>query len=107
MMKITIDIPDSKIDELLDHAADSWIDLRDATGDWKKGTLKVKFDREQDDEGNMKGRKTIGRAAVAKGLAAMIVNESWAFNQWMDGDDDMTTCDAAYQCIIFGKTIYS
>jgi hypothetical protein len=105
-MKITFNITDAKIDELLGHAAHDWLALRDAAGDWRKGNLKVKFDREDGDEGEMKGRKTIGRAAVAKGIAAMVKEAPWALSQWLEGNDDMEVCDAAYQCIIFGKLVY-
>lgn len=105
-MKIAVSIPDAKIDQLLDHAARDWLNLRDATGDWKRGTLRVKFDKAEGEEGDMKGRKTIGRQAVQKGIAAMFNEAPWALAAWLEGNDDMETCDAAYQCIIFGKLIY-
>lgn len=106
-MKIEFEISDDQIDRLLDHAAYDWLDLRNSTGDWKEDNLRVKFDRPGDEEGTMRGRKVIGRAAVAKGVRVMMKEEPWIFRAWMEEDDDMDTCDAAYQLIIFGKLVYA
>lgn len=105
-MKITFEVTDDQIEQLLGHAVHNWLNLREATGDWRNGDLKVKFDKADGEEGDMKGRKTIGRAEVAKGIAAMVKEAPWALSAWLDGNDDMEVCDAAYQCIIFRKLIY-
>lgn len=105
-MKIELEFADEDVDRLLSHAAYSWIDLRNSTGDWRTDNLEVRFGQYEDPEDELNGFVVITREAVAKGLAAMDKEAPYQFGQWLRGDDDIVTCDAAYQCIIFGKVIY-
>lgn len=106
-LTISVGFDAAKVEEWLSHAAHSWIDLRGATGEWDgPAGLTVKYDREEDNEGDMKGRATIRRADVEKGLAAMMLGQPHLFGQMLNGNDDMESCDELYQFIIFGKAIY-
>lgn len=107
-MKITIDFPDETIDRWLSHAVYDWADMRGSRGDWRSTRARFWFayDTETDKEGDMTGRAHIGRRQVAAGIAAMAKDVPSLFSQMVEGNDDMDTCDALWQCIVFGKMIY-
>lgn len=105
-MRIVLNFTDEKIEQWLSHAVCDWADLRNSKGDWRKGTLRFSYDKESDNEGEMTGRARIGRGAVAKGLAVMVKEAPALFAQMLEDNDDMITCDALVQSIVFGKIIY-
>lgn len=108
-MKITLNITDTRITDLLHgHGGGSSPWLHELTGAWnKKRGFRVKYDREQDEEGSNKGRKLIGKRAVARGLAIMAAQEPYRFSQFLEENDDEICFDTALQCIIFGKCVYA
>lgn len=108
-MQITIQITDKRITDLLHGHGGSYSQwLHELSGSWNKPAgAKVKFDREQDEEGSGKGHKVIRAAAVKRGLAIMAQSEPYQFSQFLEENDDDITFDTALQCIIFGKTIYA
>jgi hypothetical protein len=68
--------------------------------------LIVKFDREQDDEGDGKGRKVIKGAAIEKGLKAMAKHCPRRLAFILNEDYDALDADAFMQCVVFGKLVY-
>lgn len=91
-----------------------WVKMIDF-GDMKYGegsafegnfTFLVVYDREEDDEGDFKGRKKIREIDIKRGLQAFakecpkgladLVSENW----------DALTADCFFQCVVFGKVIY-
>ena len=69
--------------------------------------LKAKFDREQDEESTFKGRKTITKASIQKGLSVMARDYPRHFSDALDeARNDAITADVFIQCVIFGKVIF-
>lgn len=108
-MKITLNIPDQRVTDLLHgHGGGSSPWLHELVGKWTdKNGFRVKYDREQDEEGDGKGRMRIGRRKVTKGLAIMAEKEPYQFSQFLEENDDEIAFDTALQCIIFGKCVYA
>lgn len=108
-MNITLEISDKRITDLLHgHGGGSSPWLHELSGKWdSKGGAKVRFDREEDNEGDGKGRARITRAKVKKGLAVMATQEPYQFSQFLEENDDEICFDTALQCIIFGKCVYA
>ncbi len=108
-MKITIEIKDSRISELLHGHGGSispW--LGSVSGSWNSGNgAQVKYDREHDAEGDLTGRKATGRDAVLRGLTKMATGSPYQFSQFLEENDDDITFDVAWQYIIFGKLVYA
>lgn len=108
-MKITLEIKEQRITDLLHGHCGSYSPwLHSASGKWNstKG-FKVKFDREEDEEGSGNGFKTITAKDVAKGLSLMAVDLPNHWEQFMTEDDDDITFDSIMQYIIFGKLVYA
>lgn len=108
MSKISISVDDKRITDLLHgHGGGSSPWIQELTGTWNsKNGARVKFDREQDDEGDGKGRKTVRRAQVEKGLALFAKLAPNHFADWLTENDDEIAFDCAWQAIIFGKLVY-
>lgn len=108
-MKITVDVEDQRITDLLEgHGGTHSPWIHELTGTWKgRPGLKVRYDREQDEEGEGKGRQTIRRKDVARGLATMIKIAPEEFADFILENDDDLTFDVFIQCIIFGKLVYA
>lgn len=106
-MNITLSIPQQRIADLLfghQGSVSSW--LHSISGDSLNG-VHVHYDTEEDQEGVGSGRKWIDYAAIQKGLAAMALANPNSFGAFLREDDDDIDFDVAWQCIIFGKTIYA
>lgn len=110
--KFTADITltfssDQLNDWLCGHSVHTWANLRDSKGDWRNPSgWRFRYDREEDNEGDMKGRAVVRRADVARGLEKMAMGSPYLFGQMLNGNDDMESCDSLLQYIIFGKEIY-
>lgn len=107
-MKITLSVNDKRVTDLLHgHGGGSSPWLHELAGKWTDGRgFRVKFDREEDDEGDGKGRMRVGRRKVQRGLSLMAQKSPYQWGQFMDENDDEITFDTALQYIVFGKLIY-
>ena len=107
-MRITLDISDRRITDLLHgHSGNHSPWMRGLSGKWdgKRGAT-VRFDREEDNEGDGKGVKTIRRPHVLQGLRIMAMTCPNRFADFLEESDDDLAFDVAWQCILFGKIIY-
>lgn len=105
-MNLTVTISDKRVSELLFGHTGSVSDwLHSLNGDLADGAL-AHFDKEDDDEGAGSGKVRFDYAAMAKGLSVMAETEPYQFGQFIAENDDDVTFDTAWQCIIYGKTIY-
>lgn len=108
-MKLALEISDKRIHDLIHgHGLTynySWWDEISGNALSAKGA-KVVFTTEKDEEGEFSGKRTIKARAVRTGLELMarLAPEAWA--DFMAENDDMNTCDTAWQFIIFGKMVY-
>jgi hypothetical protein len=108
-MRFTVEISDKRISDFLHgHGGGYSPWLRELTGTWndKKGAV-IKFDREQDNEGDGYGRMTIRRKDIARGLSVMIHEAPEGFADFIQGNDDDIAFDSFLQCIVFGKLVYA
>jgi hypothetical protein len=125
-MKISLDIPDHRIADLLCTACEGgsnyWIrkasglPYKDAVpgakhvGDegWGKLALNLPvtfWDYEEDSAfPNHKHQLTLKK--VKNGLALMAENESMHFGHFMSENEDATTADVFLQCALFGEVVY-
>lgn len=111
-MQLTITITDQRVTELLFghlgrvsdwlHSVVGGADVNDTMS-----PVKVVYDLEKDAEGASNGLLDIGYSDIAQGLARMAETEAPHFGAFLEGNDDDITFDVAWQCIIFGKTIYA
>ena len=109
-MKITLNIPDKRITDLIHGHGGSvsgW--LHKLTGNCLRGQAGcyVQFDLEEKDEGNGDGKMRFGRKRIREGLTIMAQESPYQFGQFLSGDDDDVTFDTALQCIIFKKMVYA
>lgn len=108
-MKVSIEISDKRIHDLIHgHGLTysySWWDEISGNALSKKGA-KVVFTRESDEEGEFGGKRLIKAHAVRNGLELMARLSSEAWADFMAENDDMETCDTAWQYIVFGKLVY-
>lgn len=107
-MRVTIEIDDKRVSDLLHgHAGGYSPWMHELSGEWNKGGAKVRFDREQDDEGAGKGKMNVGRLLVRRGLTIMAKECPNRWADFMGRNDDDLAFDCAWQCIIFGKVVYA
>jgi hypothetical protein len=105
-MNITIEITHKRVNDLLTgHLGRTSDWLHSVTGEIEGG-FHVHYDREEDAEGEGKGRKHISYAALQKGLAAMATGNPSQFAAFVAEDDDDITFDVAWQFIILGREVY-
>lgn len=108
-MKLSLEVSDKRINDLIHgHCTTysySWWDEISGNALSAKGA-RVVFTRESDDEGDFRGKRIIKANSVRLGLELMarLAPEAWA--DFMAENDDMGTCDTAWQFIIFGKLVY-
>lgn len=124
-MKITLEISPDKIANLFVSAFEGnyspWLhfaesgDAKPARGHlWysdadvytKPFAFRLQYDTEDGEEGDGKGRKTIGQADVARGLEAMAQHCPQRLGEILQGDTDAITADCFLQCIVFGHLVY-
>ena len=108
-MIIQLPIENKRITDLLHgHGGSMSPWLHEVNGEWHgAGDCCVRFDREEDEEGDGKGHKTVKEDQVKFGLALMAQNSPHQFGQFLNGNDDDVTFDTAWQYIIFGKLVYA
>lgn len=108
-MFISTTLTDKRIADLLHgHQGGMSPWLHSLTGNLiQDGRIGVHFDKEDDEEGDGKGKLVITREEVQKGLTLMAQNSPNQWAQFMTENDDDITFDTAIQYIIFGKLVYA
>lgn len=84
-----------------------WLNEITNKGSKSKPLYRVKFDREEDEEGGTTGLLLVNTNKIKEGLECMASINPYQFSQWLNCDDDDVTFDVAWQCIIFGKLVYA
>lgn len=107
-MKLAIEISDKRISDLLHgHGGGYSPWIQELSGKWNSASgAKIKYDLESDNEGDGKGRKTIRKNDVQKGIALFVIGAPEQFADFIVENDDDICFDSAWQFIIFGKLIY-
>lgn len=108
-MKLSLEISDKRIHNLIHgHGLTydySWWDEIGGNALSAKGA-KVVYTKETDEEGVFTGKRIIKATAVRRGLELMAKLAPEAWSDFMAENDDMNTCDTAWQFIVFGKLVY-
>lgn len=59
------------------------------------------------EDGEHTGRKVVNFADIEKGLLIMSEKYPSAWADFMAENDDVCTCDLAWQCIVFGEEVFA
>jgi hypothetical protein len=117
----TVDIDDDAIESLLVSALEGgsnyWYMITESSPEHSEldyyETIRaggwIKFTANCDDEPFEHDGKTewlLDRAAIARGLQVMAVNESQHFADILNENDDANTGDVFLQCCLFGEVIF-
>ena len=108
-MQITLIVDDKRVSDLIHgHQGGYSPWLHELSGKWNTPHgATVKYDLEEEDEGNANGEMTFGRPDVERGLALMALDLPNHWEQFMTENDDDITFDSIMQYIIFGKLVYA
>lgn len=68
--------------------------------------IKVAFDDPAKDEGNGRGRKTIGPTDIKAGLEIMATKYGHQFGEFMRDNEDAEVADVFLQCVVLGDVVY-
>jgi len=68
--------------------------------------LKVVYDDPDKEEGNGAASKEITMKDIHKGFEIMAVKESGHFADFINENEDATTADVWWQCVVLGETVY-
>lgn len=107
---IPVGVPRQRIEDLLwGHSLNSadtpwWVSMMRPKG---HHYADVRADDPEGDEGNGKLRKEVYWSDVIRGLSLMARKYPRHFADWIQENDDLITCDVAWQLIVYGDIIYS
>lgn len=109
---VALAIPSQLVLDTLDilHGGGSY------TGAWVKHfrihrttleNMPITYTRKEDEEGEFKGKKRIGRRDIAQGIAAMAKANPYQFGLFIQGEGDATTADVFLQFVVLGEELYA